>query len=417
MEEAEQLPTNLGNPFIKINRIHNEAEDWMETNQILLQRCGVDFGEKADTSSMKPVSIDEVNNAIDTAAKELSVDLDEVKLLNKMAEQSQGWFDQALTFAPKRNKRIVGSNKDKVEKCALEKVVSLIESASSIPMDTTEDVERLRRLLSEVQSWRLDSQMKIKDIASTIKVLIHERYQFYGKPDKFLEVASPEPMDVESPSKDDSSVKNDQSWADPVEQPSLNANGMSNSSPDKRNGNDVYKMVETLSKSADSVYILTLEEQIAKQLESIMKWCKKIAPIIDSHQNVFVEKRWKKDLDVMIRDGSEMNLSNDKFTVPIPSDGTEENAILEMVTKSIVELVSGDMTRLTNLRHKRDEYYLWCKNATEAYIESDKRVPFETLVGLAAECSIYPPSKCTSCVKIVHLLVQFLTCFNQMLRQ
>ena len=169
----------------------------MDTNLILLQRCGVEFGGKADTTSMNPVSIDEVNSAIESAAKELAVDLDEVKVLKEMADQSQDWFDQALKFAPKRNKRVVGSKKDTVKKCTLDTVISLIESASSIPMDTTADVGRLQLLLSDVQSWRLESQMKIKDIASVINSLVHERNKFYGEPGKFLDEDSFEPMDVD----------------------------------------------------------------------------------------------------------------------------------------------------------------------------------------------------------------------------
>jgi len=363
----------------------------METNRILLQRCGVEFGQKSDAKKMKPVSIDEVNSAIESAAKELAVDLDEVTVLKKMAEQSQDWFDQALKFAPKRNKRVVGSKRESIEKCTMDAVISLIESASNIPMDTSSDVGRLRLLLSDVQSWRLESQIMVRDIASAIRSLVKERNDFYGEPRSFLEEEAAEPMDLDEEnvvSKESSSpygVSNDSAPS-----PSASGNALSSSKADNI-GNDVYKMVQNLHKSTDALHILTFEEEIVKRLDVIMKWCKKVSFIVDSYEDVFVDKRWKHDLDTLITETSDMNLDHEKFTVPMPDDG-EENKIFNEVSKSVFELISAESARLSRLQAKRDEYYSWCKKATDSYIESDRRVPHETLLDLAKECSIYPPS-------------------------
>jgi hypothetical protein len=358
----------------------------MESNKVLLQRCGVEFGDKVDILSMAPVTIDEVNQSIESAAKELAVDLDEVQVLKTMAEQSQGWFDQALKFAPKRNKRVVGNKKETIEKCTMDDVVSLIERASSIPMDTSADIGRLRLLLSDVQAWRLESQMKIKDISSGIKFLVKQRNEFYGEPNQFLNELSSEAMDVDG--KDEIIAVKSESFS------STDASGVAlTKTLEKSRGGDVYKMIENLSQSTDSSHILTFEEEIVKQLEIIMKWCKKSSLIIDSHENVFIEKRWEKDLDALISEGSERYLDDHKFTGPLPLEGSEEKIILAEAKKNIFDLVSGDTIRLSRLQTKRDEFYAWCKKATDTYIESDRRVPHETLLSLAKECSIYPKSK------------------------
>lgn len=410
MEEAEQIPTNLGNPFIKVNRIHGDAKSWMEQNKDLLQRCGIQLGIPAEVGSKKPVSIDEVNGAIESAAKELSVDLDEIKKLKEMAAQSQDWFDLALEYAPKRNKRIVGSKKDTQEKCTMQKVISLIESASNIPMDTSEDVERLGLLLSDVQSWRLEAQVKLKEVAATLIVLGDERVENYGKPDQFLEASVHDSMDVED-EKDDAidgtrndmnaETKDDDATSNISTAVKANAQDVPQDASDSNkseNGADVYKMVENLAKSFGSVSILTLEEEIIKHLEVMMRWCKKGAGIIDSHEDVFTGKRSKKDLDALINESAKLYLDGAIFSLPLPEDGSEEKAILSALEKSVADFISDDMKRLQILQTQRDNYYSWCQKANEAYVESDKRVPVETLQSLAEECSIYPSSKFTAYV-------------------
>lgn len=383
MDEAEQISSNLGNPFSKINRIHNDAAEWMKTHHDLLQRCGI--GTLANNSSSEkkcPVSIDEVNGATESASKDLSVDLDEAKELEKMAAQSQDWFDQALKFAPKRNKRVVSSKKPCDGKCTMDKVVSLIETSSTIPMDTSEDVERLQLLLSEVQSWRLQAQRELKEITDTVNTLVGERVRFYGKSNEFLKDQA-ESMEVETEA--DISIHVDEK-KDPTEShdklPTF-----------KRKGIDIYKMVDGLARSSDSVQIMTFEEEVAVQLSGTLKWCKKASEIIDSHEDIFTDKRWKRDLDALIKDSSSMELSYQTVTVPLPDDGSEEKHIFDMLKKSIGILISDDLSRLEILRAKRDNYYVWCKKATDSYIESDKRVPLKELTALSEECKIYPPSK------------------------
>ena len=350
----------------------------METHRDLLQRCGINAGTPNDSELKYPVSIDEVNDAIKSAARDLAVDLDEAKKLEDMAAQSQTWFDQALIFAPKRNKRTVGNNKICAERCTMDKVVSLIESSTTIPMDTSEDVERLQLLLSDVQSWRLQARQNIIDISQTIDILAEERIRFYGKSNEFLKDQA-EPMELETGG---TMIPNDDE-----------KKGEDTPLAVKGNGIDVYKMVEALVKSIDSVDILTFEEEIAKQVETIMKWCKKASGIIDAHENIYTDKRWKRDLNALIKDSSAINLSYVNCTTPLPNDDSESKIIFDALKNSIGALQSDDLSRLDILRVKRDGYYAWCKKANDSYIESDKRVPLEKIAALAEECKIYPSSK------------------------
>jgi|AntRauTorckE5430_2_1112549.scaffolds.fasta_scaffold00595_4 hypothetical protein len=345
----------------------------MKTHRDLLQRCGINVDTPTINGIKYPVSIDEVNNAIESASKDLAIDLDEAKKLEDMAAQSQNWFDQALKFAPKGNKRVVGSQNNHSEKCTMDQVVSLIESSSTIPMDTSEDVERLQLLLSNVQSWRLLAQANISAISQTIDNLADERIQFYGKSNEFLKDQT-EPMESENASTDEKKAEDTPLAV-------------------KRNGIDVYRMVEALVKSVDSVDILTFEEEVAKQLDTIMKWCKKASGIIDAHEDIFTDKRWKRDLNTLIKDSSTVDLSYVKFATSPPDDGSKERIIFEKLRKSTGALSSDDLSRLDILRVKRDGFYAWCKKANETYIESDKRVPLEKIAALAEECKIYPPSK------------------------
>ena len=154
----------------------------MDSNCYLLNRCGIEI-QKPTNAPIRSLTLDEVNIAIESAAKDLPIDLEEVKQLSKIAKDAQSWFDQALRFAPKRKVR---GNKNLEEKHSIDQIVTLIDEASNVPMDTLVDVERLKMQLSDTTSWRLDTQVKIREIIDLFAALKQERMKYYGLSEDFI---------------------------------------------------------------------------------------------------------------------------------------------------------------------------------------------------------------------------------------
>ena len=397
VNEAKGIPVNLGNSSIKINRMYAEAKTWFDEYKPLLVKCGIQLEKVVNESdcSQQKVSIDEVNKAIEVATNDVTTDLEEVKQLEVLVSQSQDWFDSALEFAPKRNKRTVRSKKDLQNKHSIQQVVSLIDRAGTIPMDTSKDLERLRMLLSDVKSWRLQAQVKLREITAAFGSLREVRIRYYGSPDRFLEAAIEKEHEQVHIEEETEAVDND------IE--SLCANGNQSDSeessirsPSKSNftngGNNVYKIVSNLVKSAEVMSIYSFEEEVAEKLLIISKWCKKAALLIASHTDVYINKRWKKDLDSLICEGEGLRVWNDDTDFTSKTD-TEEMVLLTNLKKNVDSFISGDIERLKILRIHRDNFYSWCDKANKAYTEGDKKVPLETLKILAEESQIYPPSE------------------------
>ncbi len=380
--------------------MYSEAKSWIEKNKLLLTYCGIQIDrEKNSIAQLQKhkVSIDEVNGAIEAATKDLTVDLDEVNQLKVLASQSQDWFNRALEFAPKRNKRIVRGKKDSYTKHSIQEVISLIDSAETIPMDTTKDMERLRMLLSDVQAWRLQSQVKLREIISTFDSLREERVGYYGLPGKFLENHK---VDIDAPS-DNHGLSDGHGLAIGTEALSLNdvhsdSEDSLTKSPSKSSstgaGISVYKLVASLVKSAESMPVYSIEEHISEKLEIACRWCKKAALLIASHTDVYTNKRWRKDLETLINDGESFQIW-DSSTDPLPKNDPEELALLSDLKKSVSSFMSNDIERLKILCIHRDNFYVWCDKASKAYTDVDKKIPLETLKSLAEESLVYPQSK------------------------
>lgn len=385
VDEADKIPCNLGNPYTKISRIHNEASEWMEENDNLLKRCGIVGSFPESSSEHKPVSIEEVNAAVESANNDISVDLEEAKSLEEMASKSQSWFDQVADVAPvKRSKRVVGKKNDST-KASVQTVLSLIEKATNIPMDTTESVERLKMLLNEVQAWRLETQQSLKDLNTSLKQVSSSRKDLHRSNSQNSTTGD---MDIDSKAREN--IKDDGTLDEEKKETSELSDSLT---PEEKTKDDIFRIFENISNTLSLVSILTFEEELIKNLASFMKWWKEACDVVDSHEQIFSDKRWKKDLGSLIQQGPKMQKIIDKSSFNLSDSEVEEMKILEETQYGITCITTEEISRLEILRVKCDEYYKWCEKVTESYIECDKRVPLEVLTNLAQECEIYPSSK------------------------
>ena len=394
VDEANKIPCNLGNPFTKISRIHNEALEWMKENDNLLKRCGIVGNLPESNSEQKPVSIEEVNAAVESANSDLSVDLEEAKNLEEMASKSQSWFDQVDDVAPvKRSKRVVGK-KNNTTKASVQTVLSLIDKATDIPMDTTESVERLKVLLNEVQAWRLETQQSLKDLNTSLKQVSSSRKELHQSKSQNSTMGD---MDIDT--KPPESITADGTLDDEKKETSELSDSLMF---EEKTKDDIFRAFENISNTLSLVSILTFEEDLIKKLASFMKWWQKACDVVDSHEQIFSDKRWKKDLGVLIQQGPKMENMIDKSSFNLSDSEVEEIKMLQETQNGIACITEEEISRLEILRVKCDEYYKWCEKVTESYIECDKRVPLEVLTNLAQECEVYPSSKfhCIWCVLI-----------------
>lgn len=380
VEEAQKIPSNLGNPFIKINRIHNEAELWMDTHKHLLERCGIGSNVSQNFRSEKSVTIDEVNDAIERASKDLSVDLDEVKKLEEIAAQSRDWFVKASDYAPVKSKLDSGKKSARNHKCTVDDVVALIKKSEMVPLDTSNGVTRLNLLLNDVQSFGQEALQKFKDIAYATKDLVQNREYRHGKAAEFLSVQNI-PSNVDRKSAEQEVVQGKTSVKDSF--------------------SEVNSIVEYLLQKSDSFNVYTFEEIVAKHLVTIIKWCEKAGAIIDNHECVFVETQDKHRLDELLREVPDVKFSSDSVKVSWPEHGTKEAESLNLLKTSVSKLLSDELRRLNILRSKQHEYYIWCQKINDSYLYSEKRVPIETLTSFAKEATKYPQN-----ADVVHRLLE-----------
>lgn len=385
VDEADKIPCNLGNPYTKINRIHSEALEWMEEHDDLLKRCGIVGNSPESTSEQKPVSIEEVNAAVESANNDLSVDLEEAKSLEEMALKSQSWFDQVADVAPvKRSKRVVGKKNDST-KASVQTVLSLIDRATDIPMDTTESVERLKVLLNEVQAWRLATQQSLKDLNTSLKQVSLSRKELHHSKSQNSTMAD---MDIDI--KPSVSITADGTLDEKKKETSEVSDSLMS---EEKTKDDIFRAFDNISNTLSLVSILTFEENLIKKLASFMKWWQKACDVVDSHEQIFSDKKWKKDLGVLIQQGPKMQKMIDKSSFKLSDSEVEEMKMLQETQCGITCVTQEEISRLEILRVKCDEYYKWCEKVTESYIECDKRVPLEVLTNLVQECEIYPSSK------------------------
>ena len=164
-------------------------------------------------------------------------------------------------------------------------------------MDTLIDVERLKMQLSDTMSWRLDTQVQIREIVNLFAALKQERINYYGLPQDLIKT-------LLGAHKHRVEVQNEQSGSNKIEQyeeeeyiPAVTSFKVDVEDSENKaafsrtsSGKGVYRMVAKLLTGAKMMPVLTAEEEVAEYLSTITCWCKKAANIIGSPNDVYLEK-------------------------------------------------------------------------------------------------------------------------------
>jgi hypothetical protein len=309
-------------------------------------------------------------------------------------------------------------------------LISLIDEANTLPIQTEEDVERLREQLSKVHEWRVSAQQELTDIATCFRTLRQALNLACGLPHVFNDVGNREAhntvtaQDCQRPQL----VTDETSQEDQQQQPitddctntstSVNTEDVSENAPETAEdssqtdtasipgsevdtaatsrmgggGSALYKRISALLKRSKLTGIRTSEEEVTEVLEKVAKWILRSLKCIDSPKEVY-EKKTFRPFDEFIETGDELLAFCDSLESGMELDDAELTGNL---SSSWGGLLSDQLVRLKALQSHRDEFKLWSKNAQQVLSSKENRVTLESLRELVEQSCDYPDSKlCT----------------------
>ena len=431
VDELNEIPANLGNPATKMKRILSQAESWYDENKSLLAKCGVKIegeqhgdamvqegtpsggNEVTSPSNGGPkIQYEVLQDAVESAT-EVSLDLEEALALKKLLDDSQEWYDRAMGVAPKRNKRTArGKKKSSVpEKPTLEELLTLVREAPDQLIDTTTALQRLNMQLNDIQSWRLQAQVKLRDIVNALVDLRNERKAHLGAPAELLNNAAilalkedendgasdddeNEALKAKVESEEKDAFENSQSMD--IATPSKDGSHVASHSNGTESENaaklGAHRMIANFLKEAQGTAMYTVEEEIAEMLDKVSEWLSKAAGYISHPAKLFVQRNFK-ELDHFIQDG-EYLLRTAESPDLTQEDHIDDMSLLTDINSTWSSLVSDEKTRLEKLRSRRDQFKEWDEKVEEVLEEDDKKYSLDVLRDLLKEGSIYPQGMC-----------------------
>jgi hypothetical protein len=426
VQDASQIPLNLGNPSAKISRIFSQAEEWVEKYYHLLKQCGVECSyvpSNIATGSelSNPVKIDRLHEAVSEADTELSVDLEEVMRLKEVLLRAQSWIDKSSAISSKKNiatgkkKRTANSTDDKH---SFEEMAALIDEASTIPIDISDELNLLKIEQSKVVSWRLQMQRLLKEIILSFDCFSRERAALCSWTSEqntssdasplptVPDVGKPDSVDVVSVSATRQNVTRQQSRSSSFGADDTGASGAATPSSTDVSETTNFPLVANFLRSAKSMNVLAPESCLADELSGVMSWLAKSFKFLSSHDEAFDRKN-SSYLDKLIKSGQTLlRFKNSVKEIP------EDPKLLEDLRERWASALSDDLDQLVDLKDKRSRFFEWCEKADEIISDSDTKIPIETLQKLDDESLSFPSSKCSLCdislflaTSAVHLLL------------
>jgi hypothetical protein len=400
VDEANQIPLNLGNPSTKMSRIFSQAEEWIRKYYYLLKRCGIkssytpsNLSESSEPSG--PVKIDSLHNAVADAESELSFDLEEVIKLKEIVQVTQAWIDKSSSFSLKNTvtgKKKRGSNSTD-EKHSMEEIAELINEALAVPIDISEELKSLKIEQSKVMSWRLQMQRIIKEIAASFDSFSKERTALCsGNSDTTpsLPVSlSDESKSVDLASNTRQNVTRQQSksrsnsFATDDTEASGTATPVSVGVPERNS----FPLVTNFLRTVKTMNVLTPESYVADELGGVMSWLDKSFKFLSSRSDAFDRKN-SSTLDKLIKSGQSL-LRFKSSVKEIPEDPT----LVDNLRDRWVEVLNEDLDKLVDLKEKRSKFFEWCEKADEIISDEDTKIPIEVLQKLDGESASFPSSK------------------------
>lgn len=399
-EEGNSIHANIGTATAKISRILAQAESWYEKHQSLLERCNLEHSQPQSPRSV--VQLSEMSKAVESAASSVSLDLDEAMELKRLMKRIEKWFDRATVMAPKRSKRHNSRSKSKV---TVEDLVSLIEEASRLPVDTDEELKRLQMQLSVIQTWRSSASHELEKITSGFQLLRERINTVYGPPKEFSRDGGSKSNDDDDRGDEtggrstpahgnllDSTANKipEDPCDDSMSRTDTSTTGSEAdlgifSSLDKGDFN-VHRMIKEFEKGAKETGVVTAEVEISDLLDSVSRWCVRSLKYLDSPKEIF-DKRFFGAFDRFIRDGNELY---ERSTCS--GFSAEDIPVAEALSSSWGTVVSDQLERLEILRAEREQYTVWCDAAAQV-LSDEKKLTVEKVQELADESRAFPSSK------------------------
>jgi hypothetical protein len=390
VEEVNRIPMNLGNPSIKMNRVFSQADEWMKKYYSLIKRCGIECSyipttaELVDEKSRIPLKINDLSTAIADADSDLTIDLDEIVHLRDILNKAQSWIDRVNSVAPKQDAR----KKGKPEKYTMKDLSDLIEESMSIILDVTDEVDQLKLELSTTLSWRLQSQLILREITNAFLDFRSERAT--------VKPAVVETQVIQSVLLDDAVPTVDMKGSMTTRhldsrRPSISVAGTSGSetpSYGELEGKFIFSLVSSLLKSVKTIHILTPEGEVANELNDVVAWLSKSSKLLNNPSEIYDRKIISK-LDKCIESGQKLVDFEHIMAVEIP----EDTNLVDDLRRSWAAVVKDEIAHLMDLQTLRNKFNEWCKMADGILSSTDKKVSIETLKELEVQCADYPSCK------------------------
>ena len=383
---GESINASIGNQVAKLNRILDQAETWCHNHATVLSR--------ASNPGSGMLSFQELLNAVNESST-VSVELTEVQLLRDVLERIQAWLERCAVAAPiKRSKRSGGKWASKVVRFSVREMIDLINQAHTLPVDSSDEVARLKSQLEGVHKWRISAQEDIVGIVSSINDLKTQMMTAYKLSDE-----NGRPSYNPRESKEDAAMKeSDQAQENdnnPIEDDTKledTDESISDYELVSSSLSELQSTIGTLTDEASQLVVVSSEEEIVARLNDVLDWCSKSHETLEDPMELFVAKKHQK-FDAFMHSGYQL-LEDTNIT-----DETDVDLKTELF-HSVNTLIQDQLDRLNQVRQHRDDFVAWSKSASSALDAKEKSLTTETIERLVKESQLYPPSKSLACLAI-----------------
>ncbi|CAB9497258.1 Nucleosome-remodeling factor subunit [Seminavis robusta] len=392
-DEANAIHANIGNAAGKMARILAQAEDWQKKHETLLLTCKIIPSDQASfvPQDKSRVTLAMMTAASEAAASEVSLDLDEAKELMKLVEKVKDWTTRATNAAPKRSKR---QSRGRKPKLTVDDIIGLIKEAERLPVDTSEEVNRLQIQLSTVQEWRAKAREELENIYNGFQKLRHVADETYGPPQEYTRKKQrPESTEGDADDTKSESDSDEKKSADDLVQAEMSSTAGSEDQegiPSMGNGNcNINQLIKFYRREAMTHGVISGEVEAADLLEKVSNWCVRSVKYLVTQRDVF-DKRFFGAFDRFVAQGRGLlaptNRSGEGEQIRL-----EDQELAEKLNAAWSAVVSDQLQRLEVLLADREQFISWC-NAAEAMLGSkgEKKPPLDKLKELTDQSRAFP---------------------------
>jgi len=420
VSEANLIYANLGNVHTKISKVLTQAEAWHEKYTPLLVQCNLQQKGATEISSNGStersqndfVNLKDLTAAADEALSDVSyLDLDESVELTDLVTKIKTWFNHASVASGKKRQR---RGKRNVLTFTVADVQSLINQATSLPVDCSEEVAQLEESLSAIRSSQSRAAQDLTNICDSFDRLRQDLSDAYGPPSEFSQhrakrkTSTGDSNTIETDDKDDTAIVADgegDSVDSPGEVDSASSTSGSSIADNGTTKTDWQLLIKAfLRENGRFSCIVTPIGETAGQLETISRWCAKSIQHLETQRNVF-DKRFFGAFDRLVSEGTNLfKLSCEKSSERINNgeetsapDGTSSSPVfnssdtkhkllLRRLCSSWGGVIADQNARLYTLMAERKQFCEWCDNAEQILFSNDgKTTSIKKLTQLSAE--------------------------------